>query len=543
MAEHPGATIGQTRDYAIEMLGQVCGAYGDSSAAIAAEFFEAIVSAEGYDDLVATVYEGPDLDAIERGVRYQTGKLVNGDTDGFVDGVSELAWYHTKRAANQTSYQSATSRLVNSDYFETTSKAKRREAYNAGRRNKSRIRYARVPTGIETCTYCVMLASRGFVYRDEEVAGHGDHRGCDCLIVPGVAGSTTIGGYDREQMLELYSRYDQIDHEAPLDDDGNLLTGKAAEEWRDARKREAMRDVIGREQWSVESGEVRKTESGHVWQRGRRVQGLEGLDRVELGRRYAEIDRTAYYDSAGRPLRGSALEQRRRSEKIAAEQRMLRESASSSSSNKTHEATSANRGSEREREFGVRYDKAMVVDADYVASDEYAAKYRGLTADPDVDDMLLDGARHALERNSGAETESMTFIDMNTKESLTIDCDIPGGINYTDEVHAFIDARHNMDPCIAVVHNHPNGTPPSADDLSKMAEHNYAIGVVAGHNGQVYAYSYHGPVLDEALLDSIAERAAGYCDMGYDVDRAFSEVFAGFDMSYELRKGGGHGLL
>lgn len=208
-----------------------------------------------------------------------------------------------------------------------------------------------------------------------------------------------------------------------------------------------------------------------------------------------------------------------------------------------YEATSVIKGSEREREYGVRYDKAMVVDADYVASDEYAAKYSGLTEDAEVDEMLLAGAKHALERNSGADTESMTFIDVRTKETLTIDCDIPGGIQYTDEARAFIDARQDMDPCIAVVHNHPNGTPPSADDLSKMAEHNYAIGVVAGHNGQVYAYSYHGPVLDEKLLDSIAERAAAYCDMGYDVDRAFSEVFAGFGMSYELRKGGNHGLL
>src|SRR5699024_3663886 len=45
--------------------------------------------------------------------------------------------------------------------------------------------FARVPTGAETCEFCLMLASRGFVYKTSSSAGelakfHGD---CDCAIV------------------------------------------------------------------------------------------------------------------------------------------------------------------------------------------------------------------------------------------------------------------------------------------------------------------------------------------------------------------------
>src|SRR5699024_8466088 len=45
--------------------------------------------------------------------------------------------------------------------------------------------YARVPTGSDTCAFCIMLASRGFVYSAAKSAGelskfHGD---CDCAIV------------------------------------------------------------------------------------------------------------------------------------------------------------------------------------------------------------------------------------------------------------------------------------------------------------------------------------------------------------------------
>lgn len=190
---------------------------------------------------------------------------------------------------------------------------------------------------------------------------------------------------------------------------------------------------------------------------------------------------------------------------------------------------------ERERMYGVRYDEAMDVDEDYIASDEYAEKYRGVTGKPDIDEVMLGAARRALRLNSGTSNETMTFVDVLTGESRTVDSDVPGGIAYTSEVREFIEQFLDGPPRLAVVHNHPNGTPPSADDLSKMSENNYAFALVAGHNGQVYSYDYHGPTLDKRLLDSIAHSIAWLCDNGYDVDRAFSQVFAENGLVYELR--------
>lgn len=48
-----------------------------------------------------------------------------------------------------------------------------------------------------------MLASRGFVYASEQTARHA-HPGCDCRVVPGFAGETTVEGYDLDG---LYRRY------------------------------------------------------------------------------------------------------------------------------------------------------------------------------------------------------------------------------------------------------------------------------------------------------------------------------------------------
>lgn len=78
--------------------------------------------------------------------------------------------------------------------------------YNA-RRDPAKPRYARVPSGEKTCAFCMMLASRGFVYKNAETAGMTEvfHAKCDCQIVPEFGkGSARIPGYDPDAMQEKY---------------------------------------------------------------------------------------------------------------------------------------------------------------------------------------------------------------------------------------------------------------------------------------------------------------------------------------------------
>ena len=64
------------------------------------------------------------------------------------------------------------------------------------------VRYARVPRGSETCGFCIMLASRGYVYTTPEAAQH-SHDGCDCKVMPGFDGAE-VEGYDPDSMYDLY---------------------------------------------------------------------------------------------------------------------------------------------------------------------------------------------------------------------------------------------------------------------------------------------------------------------------------------------------
>ena len=70
-----------------------------------------------------------------------------------------------------------------------------------------RVRFARVPTGRETCDFCITLASRGFVYYSRDSAqlyGH-MHANCDCVIVPSFVGAAVeIAGYDVDDLYEKY---------------------------------------------------------------------------------------------------------------------------------------------------------------------------------------------------------------------------------------------------------------------------------------------------------------------------------------------------
>lgn len=75
------------------------------------------------------------------------------------------------------------------------------------------VGWARVPSGSETCEWCLMLASRGFVYESANAAGEGRkyHGDCDCVPVPGSGARDYPAGYDPD---ELYDRYAEARREA-----------------------------------------------------------------------------------------------------------------------------------------------------------------------------------------------------------------------------------------------------------------------------------------------------------------------------------------
>lgn len=163
------------RDLVIEIMQSICGASTDAAAALSAEFYDGLREMEIGQRMGAVAASGREPKATEGAVRAFAEHLVKGNKRAFVTSLLGRVDYETKVAAAQT-------------------------CLNNARRDKLKPRFARVPTGTETCDFCLMLASRGFVYHTEAAASHA-HSGCDCRVVPSWR-SHEVEGYDPDALYD-----------------------------------------------------------------------------------------------------------------------------------------------------------------------------------------------------------------------------------------------------------------------------------------------------------------------------------------------------
>lgn len=166
-------------DVANELMQLYCGAATDASALLAAQFYDAareycVGKAMG---AVANSQRAPDATRIAT-----VGIIEHGKTpQGIIDQLSARLDYELKRSAGDCVF------------------------FN-GSHDREKPHYARVPSGSETCQFCLMLASRGFVYRSKKSAGELDHyhANCDCRVTPGWGDDPRVEGYDTQAIYDRW---------------------------------------------------------------------------------------------------------------------------------------------------------------------------------------------------------------------------------------------------------------------------------------------------------------------------------------------------
>lgn len=84
----------------------------------------------------------------------------------------------------------------------TINEASKSHIMDYGERDNHEPKYARVPSGAETCAWCWSLAGLGFQYKSRETASH-SHAHCDCVIVP-QWGEGSVEGYDSEKYADMF---------------------------------------------------------------------------------------------------------------------------------------------------------------------------------------------------------------------------------------------------------------------------------------------------------------------------------------------------
>lgn len=156
--------------------------YGDLAAVAAGEWYEQVRTGEAAGTFYARLGAEASEEAIAGGVRYAARHLYEGDPGDTLKVLSGAMQRHITYSGRDT--------IARSVYADPANP-----------------RYARVPTGVKTCAFCELVASRGFVYASEKSAGEWDkyHDDCNCQVVPSWdAEQTHIEGYDPDAMFDRY---------------------------------------------------------------------------------------------------------------------------------------------------------------------------------------------------------------------------------------------------------------------------------------------------------------------------------------------------
>ena len=175
--------VAQCRDLVIQALAAVMPTYTDMAAQASADFYDAARELVVGEKMGAQAISDFDMRKTEGAVRGFVRFVLRDEVQTFNDQVLQRIDYEMKRSAGESMFAN-------------------------GRRDPRKPKFARVPTGDETCDFCLMLASRGFVYTSEATAGATKldhyHSGDDCRVVAqwddgGVEGYDTQAIYDRWQ--------------------------------------------------------------------------------------------------------------------------------------------------------------------------------------------------------------------------------------------------------------------------------------------------------------------------------------------------------
>lgn len=378
--------------------------------------------------------------------------------------------------------------------------------------------YVRIP-GPDACDFCVTMGASDNFYHTEESAGGGIGHGSQDDLYHAYCNCTVAMVYRRRG--ELVAKDPDTDEVIPYD--GASLVQRYREAgsptFRKNRAAEAERRRARRKngETTIRSSRKKNPYNGAMLSDADFEAGMKALSEAES---MVELKATAERIVASWP-RNANGRNKAQWDKMSGLAKIRR--------------TQLLEASERERIYGVPYKDAMVVPDGLLESNAFTDKFVGISDSSEIDEKILEAAKHALERNSGKKTESLTLIDVITSDAVTVDCDIDYGIEYNDEIREFIKARKDGESVIIAVHNHPNGMPPSLDDFSKAAENNYSFGVVVGHNGQVYTYKNFGKVYSKQECDAYNDLIVLYIKDGGEVDRICTEVFASEGLSYGLR--------
>ena len=183
------------RDALLEFMPELVSAYGDAAALLGADWYDMLREAPPSATSFSAVMARPVVtEQAQATARWGLGPLFQDDPAGSLALLS-----------------GATQRLVMKPFRDTV--------FESGTTDPRKKWFARVPSGPTTCKFCVMVASRGFVYATAESAGESNswHDKCDCMVIPGTGPSDYPDGYDLAEYKRLNYEFSGIGRDVPTE--------------------------------------------------------------------------------------------------------------------------------------------------------------------------------------------------------------------------------------------------------------------------------------------------------------------------------------
>lgn len=145
-----------------------------------------------------------------------------------------------------------------------------------------------------------------------------------------------------------------------------------------------------------------------------------------------------------------------------------------------------------------------VVDKKTIESSDYRKVFDKLGETPKVTRAIYQQAKAILNHRSGGNYEDLSYIDSLTGKFMTrTDYDKERQCVPSESMKRMV---MYVEPYTVIsLHNHPNSTVPSLDDLYSCYKKKYKYGLIACHNGTIFKYKVLGEY-DEQTVDLTLDR-------------------------------------
>lgn len=172
------------------------------------------------------------------------------------------------------------------------------------------------------------------------------------------------------------------------------------------------------------------------------------------------------------------------------------------------------------------------INLDYINSEAYANKFKKISKDNELNNLIYNKSIELLRNNNNSDTEGLCIITVPNKQVLL---NVRGerdalGVELTKKQSSIV---KNCKMEMVGIHNHPTNLLPNGSDFTAAGYRGYKYGIVVTHDGRIYKYSAGNRPFLPALLDSRIDK---YCAKEYNLNtrEAYEKALNEFRKEYGI---------